>query len=114
MNQQRSYFGCVFNPTLQNIYVVGGHCEQEAIAHCEKFSISKNKWIEISPLSQKKANVALCKTDDNKYIYAIGGNNLANTYDDFEMYDIKLNKWRLIIVSPGKFQFTPRHSSFCQ
>lgn len=77
MNQQRSNFCITYDRIKQVIYVFGGHTNDKTsnsgfLNHCEKFSLTKNKWTVMSPMENKKSLASSCMFN-NEFIYVIGG-----------------------------------------
>ncbi len=54
------------------IFCCGGYMGKDLLDHCEKYSIEKNRWIEIPRLSEAKQNCALCACNGTA-LYCFGG-----------------------------------------
>ena len=82
-----------------HIYICGGmDNNSNHINSCEKFSLQYEKWIKCSPLNIERSHLSLCNMN-NKYIYALGGENkITGFLDSIEKYSILGDSWELIKV----------------
>ena len=81
------------------IYVCGGmDSNSNHLNLCEKYSLQYEKWIKCSPLNEERSHLSLCNMN-NKYLYAIGGENKKNGFlDSIEKYTVVGDVWEVIKV----------------
>ena len=63
----------------------------------EKFSISSQEWIEVSPMNTSRAFFGACTIMD-QFIYVFGGLNDFKMLKSFEKYDDIVNSWTSILL----------------
>ena len=65
---------------------------------CEKYSLQYEKWVKCSSLNIERSHLSLCNMN-NKYIYALGGENKINGFlDSIEKYNILGDIWEILNV----------------
>ena len=82
------------------IFVCGGIDKKGNILnHCEAFSLNKNKWKEIAPMSLAKSHHTLAYIPNTRYIFSFGGENKYDSIlEIIERYMIMNNKWEILNI----------------
>lgn len=92
------------------MYVLGG-IGNDILDHCEKYSVDKDEWTILAPMTKEKLLVSACILND-QYIFSIGGFGYNfKSLNDIERYSIADNKWEVIKII-GDQELSPRNSSF--
>ena len=86
-------FGIAYDDQKKDIYVFGGY-SGDRLKHCEKYSCSNNKWLEIAPMGKTKMCTSACIMN-NQFIFIIGGYD-GGYLSDIEKYTIALNSMETI------------------
>ncbi len=84
------------------IYVIGGNDAKSFYTACEKYDIQNDTWSRIADLNVARDSAASCIIN-NKYIYVFSGRTKfekKEITDTIEMYDIDLNHWKMVSLSP--------------
>ena len=55
--------------------------------NCERYQVQEDKWYKIASLNRAKNGVAAC-TFDQMHLYAFGGWNGKQAFNDIEQYNI--------------------------
>jgi len=71
------------------IYCCGGCAGREMLSSCEKYSVSKNKWLIIPSLQEAKQNISVCAFNQRS-LYCIGGGLIGHEslFDTIEVLDL--------------------------
>eukprot|EP01022_Parablepharisma_sp_SALTPOND_P014051 TRINITY_DN188_c0_g1_i1.p2 TRINITY_DN188_c0_g1~~TRINITY_DN188_c0_g1_i1.p2 ORF type:complete len:813 (+),score=88.22 TRINITY_DN188_c0_g1_i1:2688-5126(+) len=83
------------------IYCCGGYSNQKLLSHCEKYSISQDKWYVIPPLTETKQNLSLCNFSD-RMLYSIGGGEVGHqvVYSTIEKLNLHNEEegWKVVPI----------------
>jgi len=81
-----------------NFWAIGGHNGNVALAYCEEYSISENKWNILPSLNTARYYSGTILSGG--FVYAIGGCSSNGT---IERIDIKLkDKWNLVVINSNE------------
>jgi len=98
MNQKRDDFGICCDSLNKIVYVFGGKTD-DAINHCEKYSVVKDEWTEMKAMNRCKTNVSAC-IFDNQFIFVIGGSDFEyDCLNVIEKYSISSDTWETIQIA---------------
>jgi len=88
---------------------VGGSDGNSSIAYCEKYSIPKNKWVQLPSLNRARRFPATSFLK-NRFLYAIGG---IDSNNEIEMLDInEWRNWATIRLDRDKLEFDDGPAAF--
>ncbi|EGR33255.1 kelch motif family protein, putative [Ichthyophthirius multifiliis] len=93
MNFQRRAPQAVSLP--DGIYVIGGFDGKNYLNSCEKYDEISNKWTIISCMNYSRCWFSAVASNDNQYIYVLGGFN-NQVLKSIERYDIIEEKWDIL------------------
>uniref|UniRef100_A0A0K0E1L9 BTB domain-containing protein n=1 Tax=Strongyloides stercoralis TaxID=6248 RepID=A0A0K0E1L9_STRER len=96
-NGVREAASVIFN---NSIYIIGGKLGDEAIPNVQKYSICRNVWEDIHPMSYLRCNASAIVY--NNRIFVIGGKGLESQLNSCEVYDIEVGVWSDIPDMPYK------------
>ncbi|TNV82888.1 hypothetical protein FGO68_gene13992 [Halteria grandinella] len=104
MLQSRASFGCTYNPTKNEIFVVGGYTEGQLTKKCEKYIAAEDKWVQLPELNEAKCSLSLVLLDEGKYLYAVGGLakldsgvSLSNTVEKIDLTNLAAG-WQIVPI----------------
>ena len=80
------------------LYAIGGECEtpnsQDGTMYldsCEQFNPCGNKWEPVCSMAHQRSFVGVVAHD--RYVYAIGGEDMLTSFNYIERYDPKKDEW---------------------
>ena len=96
LDSRRNHFSIKVD---NHIYVCGGIDKNgDHLNTCEKYSFQYEKWSKCSSLNIERSHLSLCCVN-NKYIYALGGENKINGFlDSIEKYITMGDVWELLNI----------------
>uniref|UniRef100_A0AAF5D0D6 BTB domain-containing protein n=1 Tax=Strongyloides stercoralis TaxID=6248 RepID=A0AAF5D0D6_STRER len=96
-NNVRRAASVIFN---NNIYIIGGKLNDQAIPNVQKYSICRDSWYEIDKMNYPRWNASAIVY--NNRIFVIGGDGLESKLNSCEVYDVELGVWSDIPDMPYK------------
>lgn len=77
------------------LYAIGGECESHDgtmyLDSCEQFNPYKNEWERVCSMAHQRSFVGVVAHD--RYVYAIGGEDMTASFNYVECYDPEKDEW---------------------
>jgi hypothetical protein len=105
MKTPRYVHGSVFYGGF--LYVIGGH-NTAALAECERYDSSQDKWQPIAPLPHATGYHEAIVCGYTRRIYILGGYNSTGDLDLIQEFELESQTWKLLEVKlPSKSHWIP-------
>lgn len=104
MNEVRHSFGITYDDSKKEVYVFGTGSTRSFQGSCEKYSIDKNEWTVLNPMTKNKSEMSAC-IFNYQYIFIIGGyisGKVEKHLNEIDKYSIDLNSWETIKITGYK------------